>query len=160
MSRLPFLTFIAAALLSTGAIAQDAPSLQSQMSAEQFHAAGLDKLSPAELQSLQQWLANHKLQPSPAKKKAEAIEHFGQETMKPAPDAPKSINVHIVGEFNGWQKGDVFTLDNGQRWRVDEGSLVVRPRSNPQVTIKRGMLGGYYLKVDGYNSVANVVRLR
>jgi len=59
LHRVPLLGLALALALAAGtAAAQDAPpsSLRQQMSAAEFRAAGLDKLSPAELAALEQWL--------------------------------------------------------------------------------------------------------
>ena len=63
----------------------------------------------------------------------------------------------VAGRFQGWQTGSVIVLQNGQKWRVIEGSLVVpRPLEQPEVTVKPAALGGWFLKVKGYNSSARV----
>src|SRR5688572_7667735 len=58
-SRLSFATLALALALALPAAAVSAQApLQQQMSPEQFKAAGLDKLTPEELASLNAWLGN------------------------------------------------------------------------------------------------------
>ena len=61
-SRILLLSALTLAIGSMALHAQQA-SLQQRMGAEDFKAAGLDKLSPTELQNLEQWLADHDKSP-------------------------------------------------------------------------------------------------
>jgi len=74
--------------------------------------------------------------------------------------APEAIESRIIGEFTGWGSGTRFRLENGQVWRqTDSDSFVVRKRENPRVFIRRGLFGGYLLKIEGYNSSCKVERV-
>lgn len=157
--------FLAAALLAAAgaAHAQDAPTLQQRMGAAAFHRAGLDKLSPAELQALQQWLAAHADALAPAPSAAGSASAAAQRAMaQPAPakagPARQAITSRIAGDFRGWRPGSVLVLANGQRWRVsDDSSLDTgKPLTAPAVTVKPGLVGGWLLKVAGYNTSARV----
>jgi hypothetical protein len=71
-----------------------------------------------------------------------------------------SPQMAIKGEFRGWSKGAVVELDNGQRWRVTEGELYLRKTMvNPKATISPGMVGGWYMQVEGQSPRAKVQRL-
>lgn len=140
--------------------------LQQQMGAEAFHQAGLDKLSPTELQQLQQWLAAHATElasavpASDAHSAAAATEKhatgsgwFGHKHDKDH----RVIVSPVAGPFEGWKPGSVIALQNGQKWRVLEGSLVVpHPPEHPEITVKPGAVGNWLMKVKGYNSSARV----
>jgi len=85
----------------------------------------------------------------------------------PTARAPKrkeeatSVASTIEGSFDGWRAGAQLRLANGQVWRVVDGSEVVLPSSlNPKVSIERGVLGAFYLKVEGSNQTARVSRVR
>lgn len=147
--------------------AQDHDSLKARMSPEQFHAAGLDKLTPAELQTLQGWLDSHPrtenaaAQAAPAAAPVSPEQAFGGTPAAKAVPEPRSIEAHVVGRFKGWSRGTVLKLDNGQVWQVsDESSLYVDPMQSPIVHIRRGLFGSYMLKVEGYNTVAKVKRVQ
>ena len=61
-----------------------------------------------------------------------------------------TVESRIVGEFQGWQRGTTFKLENGQRWQVTDGDEYVHPRMTaPAAKIVPGMLGSFWLVVDG-----------
>jgi hypothetical protein len=143
--------------------AQQSPPLtanvEQQMSAEQFKAAGLDKLSPQELAQLEAWLATHPPVTLPASRAASArIAARVPETPAAAERGRDRVESRIAGRFHGWHPGSVLTLQNGQQWRViDSSELVVRQAlDQPPVTVRPGLLGGWNLKVEGYNTQARV----
>ena len=45
-------------------------------------------------------------------------------------------------------------------WQVSDDSDAVFNLNNPQVTIRRGILGAFYLELDGTNRTARVKRLQ
>jgi hypothetical protein len=170
-SLLPLLTLL---LASAPAWGQQAVQLQEQMGTTEFKASGLEKLSPSELHHLQQWLAAHAgnlaiTMPASEVKSAAAVSdnqaasgHRSWFTRKSgtADDtkARNTVTSTIVGNFNGWDAGSILTLQNGQKWRVTDGSsLTVRKTMvDPEVTVKPGFLGSWTLKVRGYNTNAKV----
>ena len=86
-------------------------------------------------------------------------EDFGLEEQRAA--ETKLIRSRIDGIFDGWSGKTEFTLENGQVWRqAAGGKLVARKSENPEVEIKRGFMGVYYLKVDGYNPTVKVRRIK
>ena len=61
-----------------------------------------------------------------------------------------TVESRLVGDFRGWEARTVFVLENGQRWQVTGAeSLVWPPISNPAVKITPGMLGSFWLTVEG-----------
>lgn len=60
-----------------------------------------------------------------------------------------TIESRIVGEFRGWEGRTLFTLENGQRWQVESGTYVSPPMTGPAVKIVPGVLGSFYMLVDG-----------
>jgi hypothetical protein len=161
--------FVLASLLALApaALAQQAagasqPPIERQMTAEQFKAAGLDKLSADELANLNAWL-NRTLEvettraATEAKKKVEADNrgffNFG---------STEPVTGRIGGEFRGFGKGRSYTLDNGQVWRqVDNASLAGVRVDNPAVTISPSLIGNsWYLSIEGYNTRAKVQRVK
>ncbi|MEJ2160318.1 MAG: hypothetical protein P8X53_07535 [Chromatiales bacterium] len=95
---------------------------------------------------------------SPAAADADS-EDFGLEEQRAA--ETKLIRSRIDGIFDGWSGKTEFTLENGQVWRqAAGGKLVARESENPEVEIKRGFMGVYYLKVDGYNPTVKVRRIK
>jgi hypothetical protein len=140
-------------LLAPAALAQNFSSLEERMSAAEFAAAGLDKLSSEELARLNAWLAQNSLQGS-----ASAFEARRGGAGEPSGSA---FSARLVGEFRGWNGSTRFELDNGQVWEVNDpgASLVTRVMSSPTVRISRGMLSAWFLKVEGYNAAVKVKRV-
>ncbi len=165
-----FLLAILLSTLATASQAQQPSRLEQMMGSERFKQAGLDQQSPAQLQILQDWIVAHGenlAEVQPASEAASATSAattskrgwFGGSTTTKKADAPSSTVIsRIDGEFSGWRGSTTLQLENGQQWRIKDGSsLSVRnPLDRPQVTITPGMIGGWYLKVKGYNTSALV----
>lgn len=162
-----FLFFAALSVIAPLTWAQPASSdLKKQMSAEEFKAAGLDKLSPAELAALDAWL-----QRKVGVETAAAVEQAREEGRKEVVEknrgffdfgSSEPIVSTIVGEFRGFGgTGKSFTLENGQVWEQTEAaSLAGVRKTDPKVTIKPGIMGVWYMKIDGYNTQAKVRRVK
>jgi hypothetical protein len=73
-------------------------------------------------------------------------------------DEPDSIVSTIPGRFEGWQPTTRFRLANGQVWMVADGSAGAYWLDNPKVTIVKGSLGAFYLRVDGTSISVRVRR--
>ena len=69
-----------------------------------------------------------------------------------------TIESRLVGEFRGWQGRTIFTLENGQRWQAEGSGTYVQPRpiANPAVKITPGMLGTFWLTVEGVKARVKV----
>lgn len=142
------------------------PPIEQAMTPEQFKAAGLDKLSADELANLNTWL-NRTITTETARaaeqaavQATEKVEtenrgffHFG---------SSEPIEGRIAGQFNGFRKGNTYTLDNGQQWRqTDTASLAGVRVENPAVKITPSLIGNtWYLRIDGYNTRAKVERIK
>jgi hypothetical protein len=147
------------AAFAVGASAQQFSSLQERMSSEQFKAAGLDKLSPQELASLNAFVRGEMDKRVAAARgkqdPARAGFHESGEYREP-------IVSHIPGTFRGWDGGTTFHLANGQVWRqIQSDSRLQGIRmQDPEVTIKPGLLGSWELSVKGYSAVTKVERVQ
>lgn len=165
--RIPFVILMLA--LSPMAWAQQPAPLNAdverQMSAEEFKAAGLDKLSAKELAALNAWL-QHKVIAETAVAVEKAKEEGRQEVVQENRGffdfgITDPIESSIVGEFKGFGQGRSYTLQNGQVWeQTDTASLSVGRKTDPQVKIKPGMLGVWYMQIQGYNTAAKVRRIK
>ncbi|MBQ0934343.1 hypothetical protein [Ideonella paludis] len=87
-------------------------------------------------------------------------ERFGMEQKVAQEGAVDTITSMLPGDFEGWDAKTKFTLANGQVWQVTDGSRVYWPAKNPKVTIRRGVLGAFYLQIEGLNTTAKVKRLQ
>lgn len=93
---------------------------------------------------------------------ADPAAKFGQESVK-QPDAPpelKQIESRVSGRFAGWGPNTRIELDNGQIWRVADGSSAIYDLNNPKAVVHRGMLGAYYLEIEGIGFQVKVTRVR
>lgn len=138
------------------------PAIEKQMTPEQFKAAGLDKLSADELAHLNTWLGRT-LDTQTAKAAAETkqrIEHESRGFLNFNSDEP--IVAHISGDFRGFDKGRIYTLDNGQVWQqIDAAQLPGIRLTNPDVRIKPALMGNtWYMGVSHYNTRAQVKRIK
>ncbi|MFI4969755.1 MAG: hypothetical protein ACHP7D_06085, partial [Lysobacterales bacterium] len=114
------------------------PTLEERMSQAEFRAAGLDKLSPQELQQLNAWLDAH------GGSKTEYVNSSGSAVFYPNESARDTIEGHIEGAFIGWRGKTVFTLDNGQEWQQAESGVYDAGKfANPGVKIKPMLLGSW-----------------
>jgi hypothetical protein len=145
--------------------APPAGKVEQQMSAEEFKAAGLDKLSAQELAALNAWL-QRKVGQETAKVAETAKEADRKEVVEKNRGffdfgSAEAIESAIVGEFRGFSKGGTYTLQNGQVWeQTDTASLACVRKTDPKVTIKPGMLGVWFMKIEGYNTQARVRRTK
>ena len=135
--------------LCAPAFAQYVP-LSERLSAQDFQQAGLHRLSAAELAHLDALLQGAM---------ADVRERERDRTRAEAP-ARERIQARLVGRFDGWTRGEVLTLDNGQRWQVLEGEFrPTRAIDAPAVTLNPGLMSGWYLQVQGQSPRAKVKRL-
>lgn len=159
MSRTLMIAALFTTLLATLPAHAQEP-LERQMSPQEFQAAGLDKLSPQELESLNAWLGRKissetGLAAAAAKREVEqnnrGFLNFG---------SSEPIVAKFIGEFRGFHKGRRYVLDNGQVWQqTDDSTLSVR-LNDPVVRITPGRIGQvWYMKVDRYNAFAKVERV-
>ena len=152
------------ALATPAALAQATPDtrpIEQRMTANEFDAAGLHKLSPEELAALNAWLRGT-LQVETELAAAAAAEkvkddnrgffHF---------ESDEAIVARLQGQFDGFARNRRYTLDNGQVWKqTDSARLEGVEVDNPQMTISPGVFGNvWYLQVEGYNKRAKVERI-
>ena len=149
---------LALSLLALSAIAAETtPTLEERMSKGEFHAAGLDKLSPAELKSLNDWLSGHAI--------VKTITKIETPTGKPVFETDQGqrqvIETRITGRFTGWYGKTVFRLDNGQEWtQAESGQMSNGKYDNPKVKIKPMLLGSWLLYVEPCGCSVRVERTK
>ena len=98
--------------------------------------------------------------PAGARPAAAAVQSFGLEHKQPEEPA-RSVESTIAGNFSGWGPATLFTLANGQVWKVVDGSSAdLAPVTNPPVKIVRNMFGTLFLEIDGTNASPKVRRVR
>ena len=163
---------VACAFAAPVAFAQDAspapvpqasqPPIQQQMTPQEFKAAGLDKLSADELARLNAWLGRT-IDTQSARAAALAKDKVVRENrgfFSFGSDEP--IVAHLPGEFRGFARNRIYTLDNGQVWQqVGDEDLPGVRLTNPEVRINPSVIGNtWYMKVGRYNTRARVQRIK
>ena len=91
---------------------------------------------------------------------ATPAQSFGLEQAR-REETPQSVESSIAGQFAGWGPSTLFTLANGQVWKVVDGSQAeLQPMTNPRVRIVRNLFGTMFLEIEGTNASPKVRRVR
>ncbi len=157
-------------LVSTSSPAADGfSSLEEQMTGTEFTAAGLDKLTPGELASLNSWIRDHSLATvggaaaaptESASATASATASTDRRGFKDE-DERSTITSRILGKFSGWDGQTVFKLENGMIWvQSDKDKFYVKETQNAVAIIEPGMFGVWRLRVDGFDDKCKVKRIQ
>ena len=121
------------------------PGLQKAMSPEDYEAAGLQKLDPAERAKLDEFIRNY-VAVSNERVATTAVDKAVKENKVSAPEV---IQSRIVGPFTGYNGRTIFTLENGQRWAQSQRDSAYFPKidSPPVLIVKKGF--GYRMIIAG-----------
>jgi hypothetical protein len=129
------------------------PGIEKLMDAAEFRAAGLDKLSPAEVEALNQWLIRYTAGDA-------AVLQQTNEAVREA-ERELEITARITGDFSGWSGKTLFRLDNGQIWKQRlDGRYTYRGPANPEVRIDKNWLGFYKMTLIAEDRSIGVTRVR
>jgi hypothetical protein len=176
-----FLAFCVVAAAGVASLRADEPGFSQQLSASDFAAAGLSKLSPAELAKLDQLVRDQGAAAATAQAAAEARERQAEADARAARAAQAAaekraqgflaktralllpgaqieyqpLESRVVGTVRGWHIGTVFTLENGQRWQVEKNSNDYDGDivRNPRARIVPAPMSGFKIEIDGFPPV-------
>ena len=125
------------------------PGLQKAMSPEDYEAAGLSKLEPAERAKLDEFIRNY-VAVSNEKVATTAVDKAVKDNKVQAPEV---IQSRIVGPFTGYNGRTTFTLENGQRWAQSQRDSAYFPKidSPPVIIVKAGF--GYRMYIAGGGAI-------
>jgi hypothetical protein len=168
---------LALSLHATAQAADNFSTLEERMSGKEFKETGLGKLTDAELAALNDWLRRHSvatLENAAARPTADATvtsastSANAKKDMRGFENQPKGskednvIHSNIVGTFDGWKaKGTLFKLANGMIWQQSENDRFdIEPIENPEIEIRRGIMGNWRLKTVEHNSAVRVKRIQ
>lgn len=91
-----------------------------------------------------------------------SIEEFGAEQLKVPPI--DFLEARLIDDFTGWSGNTRFRLDNGQVWQQTKNYIrdykAPTPIPQAKVTISRGLMGTYNLRVEGVKRVVQVRRIK
>ena len=118
--------------------AQDEGSIKQAMSPEEFHKAGLDKLSDEELRNLDRWLRGDR---------EKTAKTASAKTTKAKMDL---IVSRVNGSFGGLGGATVVELEDGTAWKQANTDDRFRgsPVDHPGAAVLRGVFG-YKMRIEG-----------
>lgn len=165
-----------AAALAVALPASAQERIEDRLTAAEFRAAGLGKLSDAELARLNELLARDATPAAvaaPAAPTADVEARIAQareEGRREAQNDPRGVRTAesrepiestLPGAFAGFARGREYTLSNGQVWKQIDGASIAGARGQDVgVRVRPGFMGVWWLQVDGYNTQAKVERVR
>lgn len=159
---------VAIALLWAGAV--QAQDFTATMSADEQAAAGLAKLTPAELAALKAAVERYKsgevaaIKQEADKKVAEVEARAAEKTQEErkrgylaglfnqsAGQDEFLVESTLPGRYQNFQGRPIYTLANGQRWAVAENAryFAARPLQDPKVRVEPGAIGSFWLAIEG-----------
>jgi hypothetical protein len=130
------------------------PDVRAMMTPDEFRAAGLDRLSPAELDALNRWLLRHT-----ATQASELRQHKGVVSEEIRKVEQEGVRTRIVGEFRGWDGNTVFRLENGQVWKQRLPGTWHYRASSPEVELSKNFMGYWMLRVVEADRAVGVTRI-
>jgi hypothetical protein len=124
-----------------GASEEMSGSIQQMMTPEEFKAAGLNKLSPEELQKLDAWLQGYR---QVTEKKATARAAKVERTKMDL------LVSRVDGTFNGLTGRTVIRLEDGTVWKQANADDRYRPKitDHPAAAVIHGIFG-YKMQIEG-----------
>lgn len=128
------------------------PGVEALMTAEEYRAAGLEKLNATEREALNDWLIRYTAEDS-------QVLFNSDEDVKKATREQEIVSV-IQQPFSGWSGDTVFTLANGQVWQQRRQGNYPYRGSNPEVRITKNMLGFYTMELVENGKAVLVKRLK
>ena len=124
-----------AAAASAGA--EDFPGIDKLMSAEEFEAAGLGKLSDSEREALDAWLLRYTAgEAETLRSTSEDVKAAGQEAL---------VEARVRPPFKGWSGDTLFHLDNGQVWQQRLDGRFAYNGNDRDVILDRNFFGFWRL---------------
>jgi len=128
---------------SVGAAPEEtAGSIQQMMTPEEFKAAGLNKLSPEELQKLDAWMQGYR----------QVAEQAGEKKGTARAERTKMdlIVSRVDGTFDGLTGRTVIRLEDGTVWKQANADDRYRPKvtDHPGAAVIHGIFG-YKMRIEG-----------
>jgi len=136
------------------------------MTAEDYAAAGLDKLTDAERRHLSEWLERYRqgavTGPPPEPKRLSEMNESEREVVREQRERERNIEIvaKVLPAFRGWSGSTVFHLDNGQVWQQRQAGRMRYTGSESTVVITRNVMGRYVMAHPDSGRAVGVKRIR
>ena len=128
------------------------PGIEALMTADEYRAAGIDKLSSEERAALNRWLIRYTAEDSQVFLNTD---EQVQEAVK-----EQATTASIVQPFKGWSGKTIFTLDNGQVWQQRRRGNYVHTGGSTEVLITKNFMGFYRMELVESGKAVQVQRLK
>jgi hypothetical protein len=128
------------------------PGVKKLMDEGEYEAAGLEKLSPAERDALNQWLIKYTAFEAPLILRT-------NEEVKQVEEGFELI-AHIKQPFKGWTGKSVFYMDNGEVWAQRQGGQYLYTGTETAVVIDKNYLGFHVMTLTATGKAVGVKRVR
>lgn len=133
------------------ALSAENPDVRELMTAEEFGASGIGRLTDDEIAAINRWL----------------VRYTAQDAEVMIDDSPAvrelsnaAINSRIDGEFSGWNGPTEFRLKNGQIWETRSTRRYSYSAVDPEVEITTNWLGISRMRIVGTGQAINVRRVQ
>ena len=145
-------SFFLLLFISQTILASETPDVRKLMTAYEFQQSGLETLSEKQLDALNRWLISYTANEAPIiQEKNDAVKMAVKATIKS----------RLVGKFDGWTGKTKFVLENGQVWQQRNSANWRSPTiQNPDVVVRKNVLGFYILDVEGVKRSVGVKRVQ
>jgi hypothetical protein len=142
-------------ILSVAVLAADTesfPGVKNLMEADQYKAAGLDKLTPQERDVLNQWLIKYTAFEAPVILR----------TNKEVKEVEKQfeLTARIKQPFTGWSGKTVFHLDNGEIWQQRLTGRYSYSKDDTAVLIDKNFMGFHVMTLISTGQSIGVKRIK
>jgi hypothetical protein len=146
------LTLAAGSAAQAGDEAGSFPGIKALMSPQEYEAAGIGRLTPAELEALNQWLVRYTAEEATVMLKTD-------EEVQEAVQEQEIISV-IQQPFAGWSGDTIFKLENGQVWQQRGNGNYRYMGNHPEVKINMNFMGFFRMELLENEKAVLVKRLK
>ena len=147
-------TALLLACLSFAVLADERPDVRTLMTPEEFEAAGLGKLSPAEIEALNRWVLRFTVKDAPEIRTRNEVVREEVRRVE-----TEGVRTRIAGEFRGWYGDTVFRLENGQTWRQRLFGKWYHKASSPEVELKKNVMNYWVMRMVNADRTIGVTRV-
>ena len=122
----------------------DVPDVETLMSAEDFKASGLDKLTDAERAHFNKWLERYR----EGAEKGPVVNKPPSQWTEEQKQEEKNFELvaKVIPRFRGWSGKTVFRLDNGQTWQQRMPGRFAYNGGSSEVSVTKNFMGRHVLE--------------